>query len=140
MRKCDSCGALNAPEVDKCGNCGKALSESDQVEVKSILRTDEGQADGEVHAGAVASAYSTAINIRRIFIILLTMLCATAASLITSLYVTFIEISDPYHLDRLEIVLQASIGVSTIIVLGGIVYAVYSKRLSSTESSLLPRP
>lgn len=138
MWKCDSCGALNADDIGKCGGCGRPLSDEKLHSEESLEPEGDGQSSDSVELENLTQApqgdpaYSTAVNIRRIYIVLLTTLGITAVNLIVALYLNFAGIARVDE-STLKNVLGASIAASSVIAVAGIVYSVRSKRLSRTQ-------
>lgn len=127
MRTCANCGASNADELVNCGSCGKPL--------KDITGTWPAQPQPEPRVSIVyppmdrqdESLISIAINIRRIFILLLYVVFVMV---ITYLYGLWVDAFDPEFetsraVSSLVGILVALVGVATLY------FAVLKKKLSA---------
>jgi hypothetical protein len=142
--KCEKCGVLNSADIEKCGNCGAALSGSqslhagvdgvvgprtrEDVAWESALATRASSSIWDDHRETTQtpsenSLLSMAVNIRRIFVVLLTFLAISTATMVATLY---LAISDDPSIN----VVRFAIGASVLIAMAGGWYAVNSKRLS----------
>lgn len=140
--KCERCGALNSPNIEKCGNCGASIpkerpqSESSTALPDSRTRLDtvwesvlsSGSPDSiwdgpDETITSEQSLFSVAVNIRRIFVILLTFLAISTISMIATLY---IAVSDAPSINGVII----AVGASVFVAIAGAWYAMNSKRLS----------
>jgi len=142
MVKCGACGALSVSGAEKCGHCGAFLAK-DAPQSQSAARSsdpwmpeitapgalwtptsispDVFQPSGTVHPDK--SLFSMAVNIRRIFIVLLTFLILWVISLSAFLYMSVSDDPD----SRFVI---SAILVAVVAALAGVWYSIDSKRLS----------
>ncbi len=130
--KCESCGAENASGMSKCGSCGAVLpkdeASSSRDAVRSIWnapRSSRISDDSELAGAVEKSLFSIAVNVRRIFIVMLTFLVISAISLILTLLMSVSH--DPSSYENM-VMIAASL--ASLIAIAGTYYAVVSKRLS----------
>jgi len=142
MVECGSCGASNVSGVEKCGHCGAPLAKDaprsenaarssdpwmpeitapDALWTPTSISSDVPQPSGTVHPDR--SLFSMAVNIRRIFIVLLTFLILWIISLSAFLYMSVSDDPDT------RFVISA-IAVAVVVALAGVWYSIDSKRLS----------
>ncbi|HUV62184.1 MAG TPA: hypothetical protein VMW71_08510 [Thermoplasmata archaeon] len=140
--ECERCGAMNSPNLEKCGNCGAAIpKERPQSEGSKALPDSRTRLDtlwesalssespdsiwNSPHETITSeqSLFSVAVNIRRIFVILLIFLAISTISMIATLY---IAVSDAPSINGVII----AVGASVFVAIAGAWYALNSKRLS----------
>ena len=134
---------MNVAGAERCGNCGASIASEgpkpedtarfsdpgmpkvtapDNLFTPSSVRHEVGVPSGTDPMGK--SLHSMAVNIRRIFLVLLTILAIWALNMSMSLYVSVSD--DPNY------GLVVLIAVACVFVAGaGILYAISSKRLST---------
>lgn len=142
--KCEKCGAQNSPGLEKCGNCGAFFHgvqpESEPTASLDSSRARENKAEepSSISEPVVSvydvphetirsegSIFSVAVNIRRIFLVMLTFLAIVTIELTYSLYLMTVD--DPTDLRASA---EVAIAGCVIVVIAGGYYAIRSKRLS----------
>ncbi|OGS55504.1 MAG: hypothetical protein A3K60_06875 [Euryarchaeota archaeon RBG_19FT_COMBO_56_21] len=132
--KCPSCGAENADYVIFCGQCATQIRKPDPsraVFKEWTKQSEQLETPRNTNVVTDLSLIAIAVNVRRIFILIGLGIILTIG---TSLISLWISISD-YDVESAQSLLRTWLLLATAILIAGLLYAIFQKRLTRASAS-----
>ncbi|HIH01265.1 TPA: MFS transporter [Thermoplasmata archaeon] len=139
--KCQSCGADNPDYSFYCGTCAEELRRQDRPAETEPTRAipepdvEHGESTNtrvNVDLGRAEDALvAIAINVRRLFLVVLLSIFLLVFTSISSSMITLLVLNDEYSIHSVGTFMSVTMVIALIVVIAGIVYIISRKRLTS---------
>ena len=138
--KCDKCGAENAHDMTRCGNCAEELSgrprpaKAEPPRINPVPNAVRGESDDTRTAAnpgrAEDALVAIAINVRRLFLVALLSIFITMVSSLISSTMTIMILRDEYASSTTTVMMIVLSTVLALVMIVGIIYIIARKRLT----------
>jgi hypothetical protein len=136
--KCSKCGKENAEYLFYCGDCGAELARPPTVEREVVAHetpaTQSMHAKPEAEAGdqTIDALVAIAVNVRRIFLVLLLSIVVTLFGGSLSMSLTILMINDDLSNSTTNAVVGLWLSIMVVLLIVGVFYIIKNKTVTRT--------